>query len=69
MERTVKLFVIPKDNVPGGPPNAAKEIAISARSLDGLREEARAVVVSEGLRVRSISFGPSGLIVYAEETR
>lgn len=67
MERTVKLFVIPKDKVPGGPPNALREFVVSARTVDGLREEARAVVEKEGLRVRSISFGPLGLVVYAEE--
>jgi hypothetical protein len=67
MERTVKLFLIPKDRIPGGPPNAPRELVVSARTLDGLRDEARAVVAREGLQVRSISFGPLGLVVYAEE--
>ena len=67
MERTVKLFIIPRDRVPGGPPNPARELAVEAPSLDGLRAAARAQVESEVLHVRSISFGSAGLVVYAEE--
>jgi len=67
MERTVKLFVIPRDRAPGGPPNPAREIIIEASTLDGLRAAARTQVEKEGLRVRSISFGSTGLVVYAEE--
>ena len=67
MEHTVKLFIIPRDRVPGGPPNPAHERTVEAPSLDGLRAAARTQVESEGLRVRSISFGSAGLVVYAEE--
>ncbi len=67
MERIVKLFIIPRDRVPGGPPNPVRELTIEAPTLDGLRAAARTQVESEGLRVRSISFGSTGLVVYAEE--
>jgi len=68
MERTVKLFVIPADRIPGGPPEPARELTVEAPTLDGLREAARARIEDEGLRVRSISFGSTGLVAYAEET-
>jgi hypothetical protein len=67
MERTVKLFIIPRDKVPGGPPNPARELTVEAPTLDGLRAAARSQVEKDGLRVRSISFGSIGLVVYAEE--
>ena len=67
MERTVRLFIIPRDRVPGGPPNPARELTVEAPSLDGLRAAARNLAEKEGLRVRSISFGATGLVVYAEE--
>ena len=67
MERTVKLFIIPRDRVPGGPTNPARELTVEAPTLDGLRAAARSLVEDEGLRVRSISFGSTGLVVYAEE--
>ena len=68
MERTVKLFVIPADRIPGGPPEPARELTVEAPTLDGLRDALRARIEDEGLRVRSISFGPTGLVAYAEET-
>ena len=67
MERTIKLFIIPRDRVPGGPPNPARELTVEASTIDGLRAAARTQVENEGLRVRSISFGSTGLVVYAEE--
>lgn len=69
MERTVKLFIIPKDRVPGGPPNPARELTVEAATLDGLRTAARTRVEEEGLLIRSISFGSTGLVVYAEEVQ
>ena len=67
MERTVKVFVIPKERVPGGPPKPAREVTVQAASIDGLREAARAKLTAEGLRVRSLSFGPKGLVAHVEE--
>lgn len=67
MERTVKVFVIPKERVPGGPPRPARELTVQATTVDGLREAARTKLAAEGLRVRSLSFGPKGLVAYVEE--
>ena len=67
MQRTVKLFVIPAERCPGGPPDPPREFSISADTLDGLHEATRERLVADGYRVRSISFGPDGLVAYAEE--
>ncbi len=67
MERRLKLFVIPQDKLPGGPPNPAQELTIEASSLDGLRDAARIYIEDENLKVRSISNGPGGIVAYAEE--
>ncbi|GEM_PF-3328594 len=69
MKRTLKVFVIPKERTPGGPPDAAREMLIEATSLDGLREAARAKMHDEGLLVRALSVGATGLVAYVEETR
>jgi hypothetical protein len=67
MERKLKLFIIPEDKIPGGPPNPSKEFVIEAKNLDGLREVARTRIEDEHLRLRSLSFGANELIAYAEE--
>lgn len=67
MEKRMKLFVIPKERLPGGPPNPARDIDIQADNLDELREAARRHIEAENLKVRSISNGPGGIIAYAEE--
>ena len=67
MERKLRLFVIPKARIPGGPPNPALELTIKASNLDDLRDAARARIAKESLRVRSISNGPDGIVAYAEE--
>ena len=67
MERTVQVFVIPRDRVPGGPPEPARETVVEAATIDGLAEATRDRLVREGLRVRSISFTRDGLVAYAEE--
>ena len=66
MQRAVKVFVIPPGRSPGGPPEPARQVVVEATSHDGLREAARAQLTSEGYRVRSLSFGPSGLVAYVE---
>ncbi len=66
MERTVKVFVIPPGRVPGGPPEPARELVVEARSTDALRDAARARLIEDGYRVRSLSFGPKGLVAYVE---
>jgi len=41
-------------------------MVVEAKSIDGLREAARAQLAAEGYRVRSLSCGPKGLVVYVE---
>lgn len=67
MKRTVKVFVISTSRLPGGLPEIAHVLVVKARSIDGFRYAVRARLLDEGYRLRSVSFGPTGLIVYAEE--
>ena len=69
MKRTVKVFVIPPDGLPGGPPDPAREMVVEAKSIDALREAARTKLMEDGSRVRSLSFGPDGLVAYVEPQR
>ena len=69
MQRIIKLFVIPANRCPAGPPDPPREISVEADTLDGLHDATRARLVADGYRVRSISFGPTGLVAYAEESR
>ena len=66
MQRTVKVFVIPPGRSPGGPPEPARPMVVEAKSVDALRDAARAKLEGEGYRVRSLSCGPKGLVVYVE---
>ena len=66
MERTIKVFVIPPDRSPGGPPEPAREIVVEARSTDALRAVARQRLTEDGYWIRSLSIGPKGLIAYVE---
>jgi len=67
MESAVALFVIPADRSPAGPPEPPKELVVEAATRDGLIGAARAAVGELGYELRSISFGPVGLVVYAQE--
>ena len=67
MKRTVRVFAIPKERVPGGPPNPAREVVIEASSLDGVLTATRANLSEEGYRIRSLSFSSKGLVAYVEE--
>ena len=67
MKRTLRLFVIPADRAPAGPPEPAKEMEIEAPTIDGLGEVARKQLVHAGYRVRAVSFTPDGMVAYAEE--
>lgn len=69
MQRTLHVFEIPADRSPGGPPKPARVLVVEATSLDGLRKAAREKLAAEGCRVRSLSFGPKGLIAYVEAVR
>jgi len=69
MQRTMKVFVIPPDRAPGGPPEPARQTVVDAGTTDALRDAARTKLAEEGLRVRSLSFGPKGLVAYVEAAR
>lgn len=69
MQRTVQVFVVPKSPVAGGgPPLPARKLTVEAPSLDGLRDTAHAALTADGLRIRSLSFGPVGLLAYVEQS-
>ncbi|MDY0003821.1 MAG: hypothetical protein RBU30_21165 [Polyangia bacterium] len=67
MQSQVKLFVIPAARAPAGPAEPARDIVVEAPTRDQLWEAARERVATEGYLVRTVSFGPDGLVVYAEE--
>lgn len=69
MQRAVKVFVIPPERSPGGPPEPERQMTVEAKSVDGLRSAARAMLTKEGFHVRSLSFGPDGLVAYVEPQR
>jgi lysozyme family protein len=69
MQREVRLFVIPKDRVPAGPPQACEPFSVEAPTMDGLFNAAKAEIADRGFRLRSVSYGPKGLVAYAEETK
>ena len=69
MKSAVKLFVIPADRVPAGPPEPPQDFAVESATRDGLRHAAMALVAEKGLQLRSVSFGPDGLVVYAQEAQ
>ena len=66
MQRTVKVFVIPLDRAPSGPPDPPREVQITAPTMDALRLAAHTKLSAAGYRVRSLSFGPTGLVAYVE---
>jgi len=67
MQRAVRLFVITKDRSPAGPPQPGQTFSVEAEKTDGLRDAVKVEVAERGLRLRSVSFGPKNLVVYAEE--
>ena len=53
MKRTVRVFAIPKERVPGGPPDPAREVVVEASSLDGILAATRNKLTQEGYRIRA----------------
>lgn len=62
MQHLVRWFVI-KNGVPAPP----AELAVEAPSLDGARGAARERLEAEGYRIRSLTFGPTGIVADVEE--
>jgi len=70
MQRTMNVFVVPRHPVSGaGVPLEPRQTTVEALTLDGLRAAAHAALATPGHRVRSLSFGPDGLVAYVEEVR
>jgi hypothetical protein len=69
MRREVRLFIIPKDRTPAGPPQARKPFSVEASTMDGLFDAVKEEIADCGFRLRSVSSGPKGLVAYAEETK
>jgi len=44
-------------------------MTVEADSIDGLRVAAREKLVAKGYHIRSLSFGPKGLVAYVEERK
>ena len=53
----------------GQAPEPGPKLEVSATTDDGLREAAHKALVERGLVVRAVSFGPTGLVAYAEAPR
>lgn len=66
MEHAVRTFVIPKLEA-GAAPRPGPPLSVDATTLDGARASARARLEADGYRVRSLTFGPNGLVAYVEE--
>jgi hypothetical protein len=50
-------------------PEPAFKLEVEAPSDDGLRDAATEALRQRGLSVRALSFGPAGLLAYAEVAR
>jgi hypothetical protein len=62
VQHLVRYFLV-KDGAPRPP----AELTVEASSLDGARAAARGRLEADGYRVRSLTFGPTGLVAYVEE--
>lgn len=69
MRRTLKLFVIPTGKPAGAPPEPEPDVDLEAASDDALLVAAHDAIAKRGLRVRAVSFTPTGLVAYAEAAR
>ena len=62
MQHLVRWFL-----VKNGLPRPPAEFTVEAPSLDGARASARAGLEADGYSVRTLTFGPTGLVAYVEE--
>ena len=67
MKTDVKIFVIPYERVPAGPPEPPEKMEVEAPTLDALKTVTRERLKAKRYRTRSVSFAPGGLIAYVEE--
>ncbi len=66
MKRTLKIFTIPAERIPAGPPDPPIEKEVEASTMDGLFDTARKLLKSEGYRIRSLSFSSDAMVAYVE---
>jgi hypothetical protein len=66
MRRTLTTFVIPAGKPAGAPPEPGPQVELEAPTEDGLLAAAHSAIAERGLRLRSMSFTPTGLVAYAE---
>lgn len=60
---TVTIYLVHSSSAA---PEPGLQFEIEAKSDDGLRAAAVEALRQRGLRLRALSFGPTGLIAYAE---
>ncbi len=64
MRRTVvSVFVV---RTPALAPEPGPQLSVEAAREDDLLEAAEVALRERGLKVRALSFGPTGLVAYAE---
>ena len=66
MEHAVRTFIVPKME-PGAAPRPGPPLSVAATTLDAARASARERLEAEGYYVRTLTFGPTGLVAYVEE--
>ena len=67
MQKTVQLYIIPRERVPVGPPGPPESLDIEAAGIDEVRSAVRREVEGRGLVLRSVSSTATGLVAYAEQ--
>lgn len=66
MQSMLKVFVLPAGKAANAPPEPAGEVEIEAETHDALLAAAHRLLSDRGLRVRAVSFTPTGLVAYGE---
>ncbi|MBK7537547.1 MAG: hypothetical protein IPI49_19685 [Myxococcales bacterium] len=64
MRKAMLTFFVVRDGRQA--PEPAFKLQICAATTDGLLEAATETLQARGMTVRSLSFGPDGLVAYAE---
>jgi hypothetical protein len=64
VEHAVRTFVVPKME-PGAAPRPGPTLSVA--TLDAARASARERLEADGYSVRTLTFGPTGLVAYVEE--
>ena len=67
MESKVTLFVVPVGPGSREALSPREILFVRAESHDTLRAEVSRELTTRGYRLRALNFGPSGILVYAEE--